>query len=158
MEKMQAIYFLMLESGNLFVCRGMVVTSCQLITVKGNYSIGGREYPKFNRHQGWLKKSEANKYQLEAIRTYEKTLIPFLDEETSNWVEPCGQQCRICCICGAWHGRVLSRWTANALGYTDAKGNTHLTHGQRAKPYIKPAVADHTPQYQKIIKSELEDK
>ena len=42
--------------------------------------------------------------------------------------------------------------------YTDAKGNTHLTHGQRAKPYIKPAVADHTPQYQKIIKSELEDK
>ena len=42
--------------------------------------------------------------------------------------------------------------------YTDAKGNTHLTHGQRAKPYIKPAVADHAPQYQKIIKSELEDK
>ena len=32
------------------------------------------------------------------------------------------------------------------------------TPGQRAKPYIKPAVADHTPQYQKIIKSELEDK
>ena len=42
--------------------------------------------------------------------------------------------------------------------YTDAKGNTHMTHGQRVKPYIKPAVADHTPQYQKIIKSELEDK
>lgn len=42
--------------------------------------------------------------------------------------------------------------------YTDAKGNTHMTHGQRAKPYIKPAVADHAPQYQKIIKSELEDK
>lgn len=42
--------------------------------------------------------------------------------------------------------------------YKDAKGNWHLTHGQRANPYIKPAVADHTPQYQKIIKSELEDK
>lgn len=42
--------------------------------------------------------------------------------------------------------------------YTDAKGNTHMTHGQRAKPYIKPAVADHTPQYQKILKSELADK
>lgn len=42
--------------------------------------------------------------------------------------------------------------------YTDAKGNTHLTHGQRAKPYIKPAVADHAAQYQKIIKSEMEDK
>lgn len=37
--------------------------------------------------------------------------------------------------------------------YTDAKGNTHMTHGQRAKPYIKPAVADHTPQYQKSSKA-----
>ena len=42
--------------------------------------------------------------------------------------------------------------------YKDAKGNWHMTHGQRAKPYIKPAVADHAQQYQKIIKSELEDK
>lgn len=39
--------------------------------------------------------------------------------------------------------------------YKDAKGNWHMTHGQRAKPYIKPAVADHAQQYQKIIKSEL---
>jgi len=42
--------------------------------------------------------------------------------------------------------------------YKDAKGNWHMTHGQRARPYIKPAVADHAQQYQKIIKSELEDK
>lgn len=42
--------------------------------------------------------------------------------------------------------------------YKDAKGNWHMTHGQRAQPYIKPAVADHAQQYQKIIKSELEDK
>ena len=27
--------------------------------------------------------------------------------------------------------------------YQDAKGDWHLTHGQRAKPFIKPAVADH---------------
>lgn len=42
--------------------------------------------------------------------------------------------------------------------YKDAHGNWHMTHGQRARPYIKPAVADHAQQYQKIIKSELEDK
>lgn len=42
--------------------------------------------------------------------------------------------------------------------YKDAQGNWHMPHGQRAQPYIKPAVADHAQQYQKIIKSELEDK
>lgn len=41
--------------------------------------------------------------------------------------------------------------------HQDAKGNWHLTHGQRAKPYIKPAVADHAEQYQKIIKRELKN-
>lgn len=39
--------------------------------------------------------------------------------------------------------------------YQDAKGNWHLTHGQRAKPYIKPAVADHAAQYTRIIEQEL---
>ncbi len=39
--------------------------------------------------------------------------------------------------------------------YQDAKGNWHLTHGQRAKPYLKPAVADHAEEYRKIIESEL---
>jgi len=39
--------------------------------------------------------------------------------------------------------------------YQDAKGNWHLTYGQRAKPYLKPAVADHTDQYTGIIKREL---
>ncbi len=41
--------------------------------------------------------------------------------------------------------------------YQDAKGDWHLTHGQRAKPFIKPAVADHAEQYQKIIKRELKN-
>lgn len=40
--------------------------------------------------------------------------------------------------------------------YQDAKGNWHLTHGQRAQPFLKPAVADHAEQYRKIIKNELE--
>ena len=40
--------------------------------------------------------------------------------------------------------------------YQDAKGNWHLTHGQRAQPYLKPAVADHVQQYEGIIKGELQ--
>lgn len=39
--------------------------------------------------------------------------------------------------------------------YQDAKGNWHLTYGQRAKPYLKPAVADHADTYRSIIKGEL---
>nr|DAU21464.1 MAG TPA: putative tail component [Caudoviricetes sp.] len=42
--------------------------------------------------------------------------------------------------------------------YQDAKGNWHLTHGQRAKPFIKPAVAEHGEQYKKIIEAELKGK
>lgn len=39
--------------------------------------------------------------------------------------------------------------------YQDAKGDWHLTHGQRAQPYLKPAVADHQAQYRKIIEDEM---
>lgn len=42
--------------------------------------------------------------------------------------------------------------------YKDAKGNWHMTHGQRARPYIKPAVADHAEQYKRIIEAELKGK
>lgn len=41
--------------------------------------------------------------------------------------------------------------------YTDSEGNTHLTHGQRAQPYIKPSVAEHGEQYKKIIEAELKN-
>lgn len=41
--------------------------------------------------------------------------------------------------------------------YQDAKGNWHLTNGQRAKPYLKPAVADHVQQYKQIIEDELKN-
>ena len=43
------------------------------------------------------------------------------------------------------------------LVYQDAKGDWHLTHGQRAKPFIKPAVADHGEQYKRIIEAELKN-
>lgn len=39
--------------------------------------------------------------------------------------------------------------------YQDAKGNWHLTNGQRAQPYLKPAVAGHTAQSRGIIEEEL---
>jgi len=39
--------------------------------------------------------------------------------------------------------------------YQDAKGNWHLTHGQRAQPYLKPALADHVLQYKGIIEREF---
>lgn len=42
--------------------------------------------------------------------------------------------------------------------YQDAKGNWHLTHGQRAQPYLKPAVAGHRKTYENIIKDELHGK
>lgn len=41
--------------------------------------------------------------------------------------------------------------------YQDAQGNWHLTHGQRAQPYLKPAVADHVAQYSGIIEGELKN-
>lgn len=41
--------------------------------------------------------------------------------------------------------------------YQDAKGNWHLTHGQRAQPYLKPAVANHVAQYGGIIEEELKN-
>lgn len=41
--------------------------------------------------------------------------------------------------------------------YQDAKGNWHMTHGQRAQPYLKPAVADHAQTYQNIIEDELKN-
>lgn len=39
--------------------------------------------------------------------------------------------------------------------YQDAHGNWHYTHGNRAQPYLKPAVADHADQYRTIIEDEL---
>lgn len=41
--------------------------------------------------------------------------------------------------------------------YQDDKGNWHMTHGQRAQPYLKPAVADHAQTYRNIIDDELKN-
>lgn len=41
--------------------------------------------------------------------------------------------------------------------YQDEKGNWHMTNGQRAQPYLKPAVADHAQTYRNIIEDELKN-
>ena len=41
--------------------------------------------------------------------------------------------------------------------YQDAKGNWHMTHGHKPRPYLKPAVANHKQTYRNIVKDELEN-
>lgn len=41
--------------------------------------------------------------------------------------------------------------------YQDANGNWHWTRGNKAQPFLKPAVADHAQTYSNIIKDELEN-
>ncbi len=41
--------------------------------------------------------------------------------------------------------------------YQDSKGNWHHTHGQRAKPFLKPAITDSVNSIRNIIKDELEN-
>lgn len=41
--------------------------------------------------------------------------------------------------------------------YQDAKGNWHYTRGNKAKPFLKPAAADHVGQYRDILESELKN-
>lgn len=43
-----------------------------------------------------------------------------------------------------------TNWT-----YKDRKDNWHKTGGTAARPYLRPAVADHMDEYKKIIKEEL---
>lgn len=42
--------------------------------------------------------------------------------------------------------------------YKDVNGKWHYTHGQRAQPYLKPAIADHVKTYQNITEEELRGK
>ena len=42
--------------------------------------------------------------------------------------------------------------------YKDGEGNWHVTRGQEAQPYLKPAVADHAQTYRNIINDEMRGK
>ena len=52
-------------------------------------------------------------------------------------------------------GKYVSGGRPTPWVYQDEKGNWHRTHGQKAQPYLKPAVADHAHTYRKIIEDEL---
>lgn len=39
--------------------------------------------------------------------------------------------------------------------YKDRNGDFHMTRGMRARPYLKPAVADHEAEYRQILEDEL---
>ena len=41
--------------------------------------------------------------------------------------------------------------------YQDENGNWHWTRGNKAQPFLKPAVADHAKTYSNIIKDEMEN-
>lgn len=41
--------------------------------------------------------------------------------------------------------------------YQDAQGNWHWTRGNRAHPFLKPAVADHAQTYRNIIEDEMKN-
>ena len=52
-------------------------------------------------------------------------------------------------------GKYVSGGRPTPWVYQDEKGNWHRTHGQKAQPYLKPAVSDHANTYRKIIEDEL---
>ena len=52
-------------------------------------------------------------------------------------------------------GKYVSGGRPTPWVYQDEKGNWHRTHGQKAQPYLKPAVSDHANTYRKIIEYEL---
>ena len=54
-------------------------------------------------------------------------------------------------------GKYVSGGRPTPWVYQDEKGNWHRTNGQKAQPYLKPAVADHANTYRKIIEDELKN-
>ena len=52
-------------------------------------------------------------------------------------------------------GKYYDGGRKTAWAYQDAKGNWHMTHGQRAQPYLKPAAANHTKTYKNIVEDEM---
>lgn len=39
--------------------------------------------------------------------------------------------------------------------YVDSEGKGHFTYGMKPRPYLKPAAAEHTKEYDEILKSAL---
>lgn len=54
-------------------------------------------------------------------------------------------------------GKYTDGGRQDAWVYQDDDGRWHKTGGQKAKPYLKPAVADHKNQYRQILENELKN-
>lgn len=54
-------------------------------------------------------------------------------------------------------GKYVSGGRPTPWVYQDEKGNWHRTNGQKAQPYLKPAVADHKEIYRGVIDNELKN-
>ena len=54
-------------------------------------------------------------------------------------------------------GKYVSGGRPTPWVYQDEKGNWHRTNGQKAQPYLKPAVADNANTYRKIIEDEMKN-
>lgn len=54
-------------------------------------------------------------------------------------------------------GKYYSGGRPDSWVYQDTEGNWHHTNGQRARPYLKPAVADHKQTYRNIIEDALKN-
>ena len=52
-------------------------------------------------------------------------------------------------------GKYYDGGQKTAWAYQDAKGNWHMTHGQRARPFLKPAAANHARTYKNIVEDEM---
>ena len=52
-------------------------------------------------------------------------------------------------------GKYVEGGRQDPWAFQDAKGNWHMTSGMKPRPYIKPAIAEHTGTYKQIIKDIL---
>ena len=86
---------------------------------------------------GRLKNSIAHKVVAE-----EKTVYIGTDVEYAIYVE-------------AGTGKYYPGGRNTPWAYQDANGDWHRTEGQKAQPYLKPAVEDHKRTYQNIIDDEM---
>ena len=55
-------------------------------------------------------------------------------------------------------GRHADEGRPTSWSYEDSNGQMHKTGGNKAKPFLKPAVADHARTYRNIIHDELKGK
>lgn len=53
-------------------------------------------------------------------------------------------------------GKYVKGGRQDPWAFQDAKGNWHMTSGMKARPYVKPAIADHVDVYKEVIKDALE--